>query len=254
MRMIETIIRQVEMSFMCATKDGKPCHRGNSYRADPVWVPEQQQLAVIECEPANMGDFPNAVRIDHHRPQDPGFNMGPENYWLGSSIGQLHRLLGLEPTHAARVMAAMDHCFPAAMDEQCPGINPSDVLDLKIEEISKATQVTRDYVAAEISAFTNYLLDAPEVIIGNQPVKLIRSHMGEGCSLSMLALQVAVAVGHQAVLVRLRDGPGEPDKIVLSGNVTSETIKVFLENWAPENGLERTYGVPSRGYAGGYVK
>lgn len=254
MRMMESIIHEAGMPFAYATAGGKPCHPGNAYKADPVVVPEGYNLVVIECEPANIGDFPDAVHIDHHRPQDPGFNMGPAQYWEASSVGQLHRLLGIEPTQAAKVMAAFDHCFPAAVMGQCPGVSSNEVLGLKIEEIAKGTGMASEDIRGRIVFFRGLLAGVPDVVIGEQVIKDLRVHyMGEGYSLDLLTAQVAAAIEGIATLVRLRDRAGEPEKIALSGNARPETVQTFLEKWAPAHGLVRTYGVPARGYAGGYV-
>jgi len=255
MQMMNSIVREVGMSFAYATAGGKPCHPGNAYKADSVEVPEGQHFVVIECEPKNIGNFPDVVRIDHHRPQDPGFHMGPAQYWEAASIGQLYRLLGIEPTQEAKVMAALDHCFPAAVITQCPGVSSDEVLNLKIEEIAKGTRVTEEEVRGRTSFFHNLVAEVPEVVMGKQKVKDLRTYyMGEGYSLDLLAAQVAVALEGQTALVRLRDRAGEPEKVALSGNATPETVRAFLEEWAPAHGLVRTYGVPARGYAGGYVE
>lgn len=254
MRMMESIVREAGMPFAYATAGGKLCHPGNAYKADSVKVPEGQRLVVIECEPANIGDFIDVVRIDHHRPQDPGFHMEPTQYWEAASIGQLYRLLGIEPTQAAKVMAASDHCFPAAVRDKCPGVTANEVLSLKMTEIAEGTRMPENDVRERIVFFRDEIAEAPEVIMGGQVIKDLRAHyMGEGYSFDLLTAQVAVVMEDQAALVRLRDRAGEPEKIALSGNAIPETVRAFLEEWAPAHGLVRTYGVPARGYAGGYV-
>lgn len=254
MRMIRTIILKVGMSFVYATTDGKPCHPGNTYWTDPIIVPGKYRLAVIECEPINFEEFADTVRIDHHRPQDPGFNMGPKQYWKASSVGQLHRLLGLKPAQEAKVMAALDHCFSAAANNECPGVSRDEVLSLKIREIAATTQASEHSVREKIAFFREAIAVSPKETIGNQQVRDLRAYrFREGYSLDLLATQVAEAIEGTASLVRFRDRVGEPEKIVLSGKALPETVEVFLKEWAPAQGLIRIYGVPARGYAGGYV-
>src|SRR5919199_203532 len=93
----------------------KRAHAGNAYEADPLELTRGEMLICIECRPTFIPTGVNLVVIDHHRPGDPGWNKGPKEYWEASSIGQLHRLLDMTPTQEARVIAAMDHCFPAAI-------------------------------------------------------------------------------------------------------------------------------------------
>lgn len=254
MRMIRIIVLEAGMSFVYATTDGKPCHPGNTYRADPITVLGKYRLAAIECEPVNFEEFADTVRIDHHRPQDPGFNMGPRQYWKASSVGQLHCLLGLEPTQEAKVMAALDHCFSAATNNECPGVSRDEVLSLKIREIAAATQTTKKGVCERIAFFREVIAVLPKETIGNQQVKDLRGYcFSEGYSLDLLAAQVAEAIEGTVSLVRFRDRVGEPEKIVLSGKASPETVEAFLREWAPRQGLVRIYGVPARGYAGGYI-
>lgn len=75
-----------------------------------------------------------------------------------------------------------------------------------------------------------------------------------GYSLKLLSAQVAATVEGVAVLLQHKDVEGGPVKWSLSGEVLPETVEAFMEGWGPAQGLEKIYGVPSRGYAGGYVK
>lgn len=42
-------------------------------------------------------------------------------------------------------------------------------------------------------------------------------------------------------------------KIVLGGHTTPAMVRVFLDTWAPQQGLTDIYGDPARGFAGGYL-
>src|SRR5690606_40022893 len=52
-------------------------------------------------------------------------------------------------------------------------------------------------------------------------------------------------------LVADRDGRR---KIVLGGHTTPETVRAFMVEWAPSQGLMDIYGDPARGFAGGYLR
>lgn len=56
---------------------------------------------------------------------------------------------------------------------------------------------------------------------------------------------------------RVKSGP-KPDrdgrrKVVLGGHTTPETVRAFMAEWAPAQGLVDIYGDPARGFAGGYM-
>jgi len=55
-----------------------------------------------------------------------------------------------------------------------------------------------------------------------------------------------------AYLATVTDPEGRT-KIVLGGHTTPETVRAFLSEWAPAQGLVETYGDPARGFAGGYL-
>ncbi len=255
MRMIEKVVRKAGLPFIYATVAGNPCHPGNAYKADSVKIPAGYRLVVVECELENIREFPNAIRIDHHRPQDPGFHMGASEYLEAASIGQVYHLLGIEPTQAARVMAAFDHCFPAAFRGECSGVLPREVLSIKVTEIAGGTNSSEEDVLRRINFFRSILAGTPEEKIGNQILKDLRSrYLGEGYSLDLLAAQVAVIIEGCAAILRHRDRVDDPEKVSITGHNTPETVRLFMDTWAPEHGLTRIYGVPARGYAGGYIK
>jgi hypothetical protein len=89
MEMIEKILTAAGENFVPATKDGKRVHPGNAYSADPVEA--KGELILVECQPQGA----KGTVVDHHRPGDPGYGKGPEDYFLGSSIGQVLTLLGV---------------------------------------------------------------------------------------------------------------------------------------------------------------
>lgn len=256
MRMIEKLLTDTGLPFVYAQVSEKRCHPGNAYKADPVEVPAEHRLVIVECEPVNFADFPDALRIDHHRPGiDATADMGPGQYWEAASIGQLHRLLGKEPDRNATVMAAFDHCFPAAVRGECPDVSAGDVVLLKAVEIAKATNVTEVTVHEHIDRFRRLVGDGtPCVWINEQGVIDLRSHdLDVGYSLDYLSAQVAVAMSGKIALLRGRDTADGPDRITIYGNTTSRIVEAFMKDWAPARGLVGIYGAPARGYAGGYT-
>ncbi len=256
MKKIQSLLEQHCFPFVHATHKGKRCHPGNAYQADPISVAEEVfHLVIIECEPVNLLHYSKFTRIDHHRPFDPGFHMGSDQYWEASSIGQLHKFFGWDDSHEARVMAAFDHCFPAAVQGRCLGVSGEEVLAMKIKSIVENTGRSEKEVYEKISFFRRAILDATEEKIGSSHVRDLRTHyLGEGYSADLLSAQVAATIENRPVLLRHRDSLSEPEKISISGPVDETTAHAFKEVWGPAQGLVRLYGVPARGYAGGYVK
>lgn len=252
MRAIERLLIAHDLALLHASIEGVRASPGNSYRVDVPDVPDACQLAVVECA---FEDMPDSVSIiDHHREGDPGFALGPDRFWEASSIGQLHKLLELEPDHNALVMAAFDHCFAAAVRGECQGVDAEEVIHLRIIEIANETSTGRSAVWNTVLAFRSMLTQAPEIEIGGQTVKDFRpKDMGDGYSLWYLSAQLAAYMSGHAVLLRHHDPVREGEKNTLTGHVTAATIEDFMKIWAPAQGLERVFGVPERGYAGGFV-
>ncbi len=251
MKMIADILSARGIPFSYASVKGYRTSPGDSYRADAITVLGTQQLVVVETAFEGMPD--SVIVIDHHRPGDPGFALGPGRFWEASSIGQLHNLLEIEPTHQAIVMAAFDHCFAATVRGRCEGVTKQEVIHLKVVELSSQTGVSGAEVWKRTIAFRKALRQAPEVVIDGQTVKDLRKkHLGVGYSLDYLTAQLAAVMEGYAVLLRHNDHVREAEKYTLTGHVAVAAIEAFINEWAPSQGLERIFGVPERGYAGAY--
>ncbi len=250
MREIERVLKALGLPYAYATVDGKPVHGGNMYAADVPSVPPGHTLVLVEC----------ALRqtvVDHHRPGDPGYGRPPAEYWVGSSLGQLLAMLGVEPTREQRVLAAMDHCYPAAFRGECPDVEPADILAMKIREIKRAPHInlSEEAVRTRIRHFQRVLEASGTVQIGAQSVRDLREcFCGVGYSLDYLTLQVAAMMDGEVVVFWCRDREDEPDnKWFLSGHATPETVVAFRDEWAPAHGLVGIHADPARGFALGYV-
>lgn len=248
---IEAILTEKEKKFCHAMRDGKPVHPGNAYFADPFphEIPSNRKVVFVEC--AIHGMKPDLI-IDHHRPGDPGYDKGPKLFWQASSLGQLSILLGHKPNPHDKILAAMDHCFNAAMHDECPGVSASQVMHTKIEAIAKRTGSAVEKVSAEIERFRSLLSSMPTVKIGEQAIYDLEEDLGIGYSLQYLAAQVAAVAERRAVILHLKNEENGAERLHLSGDVNQETVSAFLTEWAPAHNLSRLYGVPERGYAGGY--
>lgn len=252
---IEKILKKIRVSVAYASIDNTRVHPGNAYWANSVQgIGSEDTLVCIECRPTFIPKGVKVITIDHHRPGDPGYNLGPDKFWEASSIGQLHKLLNIKPTDGVKIIAAMDHCFSAALRDECPEVFGLEVLLVGVAEVATRTKTGHGRVIQQIHHISGLLGKAPEIMIGEQTVKDLRSrYLGEGYSLDLIAAQIASAMRGHAALLRHRSLGGGPEKCSVTGHTRPETIEAFMSEWAPSQGLVRIYGVPQRGYAGGYV-
>ena len=102
MQAIETLLRECgERVAYALDERGERVHAGNAYADGCTWYsPEQPDptapgavagedytLYCVECAPTAR----DRVRIDHHRPGDPGYGRPPSEFMPASSLGQVDR-------------------------------------------------------------------------------------------------------------------------------------------------------------------
>lgn len=87
MELIEELLRKCGETVVYATDEsGRRVHPGNAYRCPVPEVPEDSTVYAVEC----IGELPEGwIRIDHHRPGDPGYGRSPDEFLPASSIGQV---------------------------------------------------------------------------------------------------------------------------------------------------------------------
>lgn len=252
---IQAFLEEWGLPFAYARNlDGSRVDGRTAYGAQAT-VPEGMLPIFIESSVPGVEPL---ARIDHHREGDPGYDLPPARSLEASSIGQLFKMLGIEPPHDVVVLAAMDHSFAAAASGEVPGVAPEEVIDLKIAEIAKATGAAADEVRDLVGNYSVLVDKAASLNLGPDDDMLVQDlrefPLDAGYSLSYLTLQVAIVQAGQAALIRARDSAGGPDKIMLTGRVSEELAKTFMRDWAPAQGLVNVYGVPRRGYAAGYLQ
>ena len=249
-----------------ASIDGEPVTADSAYRARMPQLFGIDRLVCIECQPVGM--IPEGIDmavIDHHRPGDPGYNLGPEHYWEAASIGQLVRFLkkempvefigigfyGIE--NELRHIAASDHCPAAAMAGKCPGIDPKMIERIQLENSAKRAGCSIEEIEKLTEEYKRKLDTAPLIDMGSIKIcDMTSESLGEGYTPAYLALRRAAYTTDRCYLGRGYTKAGKAKKLVITGNLPPEVITYFLDVWAPAHGLQNTYGVPLRGYAGGY--
>jgi len=134
MKFIGELLENTDCEVVWATKDGARVSRSNAYDADcpspkatDVWVEcSHEDWSMLE-----MASF-GITLVDHHKDGDVGYGRPPSEYFEASSIGQIHILLGIEPTKEARFVAAADHCLHLAYNSQCPGVAREELKDFRM--------------------------------------------------------------------------------------------------------------------------
>jgi len=253
MELIERLLRKCGESVVYATDAlGYRVHPGNAYRCPTPSVPEGSTVYAVEC----IDVLPEGwVRIDHHRPGDPGYGCPPSVFFPASSIGQVITeldLLGvadrlsaadiIEAIHAA----AADHCLAAAYRGECPGVDPDALMRWRVKTRAAFQGRSAEELLADVERARAALREAPSIDLGaGASVRDMRDTFVP--ELPEAAVRDGVAY---LGVVTDRDGCR---KVVLGGHTTPETVRTFMDQWAPAQRLVAIYGDPARGFAGGYL-
>lgn len=259
---IEKLLVENGEAFKYAEYEGGRVAPWNSYIADSIMIPPETVTVLVECEPIMFEGNDAIIRIiDHHRPGDDGHNAPASKFWEASSIGQTYKLLNtrrsekeqLVPTQEHVRLAAMDHCAAQARLGKCPGIDPEDVRDLSLRYTSERTGKSILEIEVMVNTMQDRILASPTVLIGAQEVfDLTSISVGLSYDFAFLCMQEAVIDLGQVALLRTRNRLDGPDKFIICGAATPDTVRYFMKSWAPSRGLKYIYGVPARGYAGAY--
>src|SRR5690606_23721093 len=269
MEAIETLLRECGERVEYAIDDrGQRVSPATAYRCPPLKVPAGSTVYAVEC----IDVLPEGVvRIDHHRPGDPGYGRPPAEFMAASSIGQviaeltrLGKLPAQEP-EAFVLVAAADHCLGAAYRGECPGVDPDALMRWRAESRAHVQGRDAGQLLAEVEAATparrdafacaTLLLVEPGPGCGDPPSSCHLDAVPPGARMrreppwpELGEASCRTGIGYVAGPLRSPDGRR---KITCGG--TPEQIRAFLEHWAPRQGLVDCYGDPARGFAGGYL-
>lgn len=248
-----------------ATMGGEKCNPMTAYRADGFAldltesVAEASECIIFECSPNAAGSLVVAAQCDHHNPGNFGFGLPPSQYLEASSLGQLLKFLGVEPSQKDKVIAAADHCLAAAYQGQCPGVTAQEVIAMRLPEIMK-----RENISSEAEAMAG--IEAAVKLLKN-PTKTVALGGVEVADIRDLGpIPFLVEAGVMTGTAYLAKGDKRfPDKVNLSGSkpvvaeflgevVMVEGRPTYPNGWAAKNGLFQAYGDAARGFAGAYDK
>lgn len=230
-----------------------------------------------------------SVRFDHHNPGDKGYGAAPRDFFLGSSLGQLiayhaqrdgSSSLGFPgegyvdwtaPANDATIqfcspewgygvttpeivdglgvvipipqeltlIAAADHCLSHAYQGKCPGVSPEALWEFRMA--AKAAFLKRD--PHEFLAEVN---SATERVLGLTPTNGVLDLRGQN-----VPELPEIASRYGLVYISDVTEPTGRKKCVLGGAASPELVSRFMAGEVV-SGLVEHYGVPARGFAGGY--
>jgi len=251
MDFIEDILKLLQIPYTYAMYRGARVHHCDAYRAEHVPAREigRRTLVFVECAVRRQ---PPDILIDHHNPGDAGHSLGPEHFWEASSVGQLFALLELAPTDNAKLIAAADHCYAAAVRGKCPGIEPYKVRKLKREGMYKHEHPNMDH--GLIQRYVDRLQRSPQIVLADERVVFLPEDLGRGHAPEYIAAQYAATELGVPVILRNHMPHSRQQRLHLCGPLEPFTVKYFMQFWAPRHELVRVYGAPMRGYAGGYLE
>lgn len=251
MREIARVLTLDARPFLHAAKGGFAVNARSAYDADGVVrlsragrgmeavLSPNCPAAFVEC---TLRGHQPVLRIDHHNPGDPGYEKPPELYLEGASIGQLLRVLEMEPTDTQRLLAGGDHCLTAAYQGECPGVDPGELLFLRASWRARVSGRSPGDVIEGIA----------------QAAKQVRhsfdSEYGESLFLdpTEIPLDLAEGAAYAGCPIRYREWfPRGELKEMLKG-ASPAHIERFMQGHR-DAGRE-VYGNPYRGYAGTYLQ
>lgn len=254
MLMISKILDIAGVQHYQATYQGEPVNSSTAYLADGP-ILEDCQIITVEC------GYPNKVKyaFDHHKEGDYGYGMPPQEYWRGSSVGQVvdYLLNGdfkggmalagkLSPIiWEARIVAAADHCLGHAYQGQCPGVDRTALrLWRTISRAEFLNKTPREVLAMQDDAIWT-LTGLPMMELKSQGITI---KVRDARNKEIPELPEASAITGEAVMYS-KEMPYGLFKYGLIG-ASREQVEVWME-FAKQSRFKDVYGSPERGYAGG---
>lgn len=241
MRAIRFMLAKAGQRVVIANRLGRRCTSSNAYNADQLSKPTDpcRQIIWVECRSDRFCQGRDLI-VDHHNPGDPGYEANPSEYWEGSSIGQVSRLLGVSrPEH--RLVAASDHCLSAAMRGECPGIDPSELMNWRIVARSAMAQIQPWYLKRMINRAVERLEALPRLNFGG--IEIVDASFD-----TTPELRDAAAVARVPILTTRVNAAGNV-KVGLYG-AKPEVVSDWMSMMETSGFADHTYGNPFREYAG----
>ncbi len=190
--------------------------------------------------------------------------------------------------HDIVLCAAADQCLGAAYRGECPGVDPDALMAWRAEskarfqgrpvadvlaDVERAREALRLAQGIALYEGCSKCDSSGRVLIseqecgdpqcgcgqtfaecdacgGNPPKDIIVRDMRRPSPIPELP-EAAMRYGYSYISGPLIDPRNQRPKYTVSG--TPEVVHAWLEHWAPANGIVDPYGVPERGFGGGYL-
>lgn len=246
-------------------------------------------IVYVECN--TIYNSKTEMIIDHHHEGDYGYDFNHEYFLEASSIGQFLKyilskdffyvvsVLKLEMVDFIKeddmmfysdsnwyfynqngtvkipnnivLLAGIDHCLLEAYDGKCKGISHLDLFERRIRDISIDLNITIEYLEELVEKYLYIIKNTTKKI--ENILDLTDISLGEGIyTPDYLIIRELAILNKIAVAVKVVFEDIEKIMFVaLSKDLVSEIM-----NKKEFNGviLEDMFGVPNRGYAGGFIK
>ena len=238
MHAIEAILKERGEAVVYACHRGRRVDIHTAYEAhdvSPSLPANATEVIFVEC--SVMGLHYTDL-IDHHRPGDPGYEMPPQEYLKGSSLGQLLTLLGMVPTDEQRIICAADHCLTYAYQGLCPGVEPTALKAWRAQCRAERAQISVEKFERLVEAAHRRLLDAEKLDVAGVPVAWVgemEGEYGEAGARFNIPFMGTRSIGRSTSVTIFGASPDA------------------IRSWMKNCGLKRVFGAPERGYAGGYT-
>lgn len=241
MRSIRYLLGKTGFRCTYAYRLGRRCVTSNAYKADALTkaVNNGQQIVWVECR-SGLFNAERDLIVDHHHHGDPGYACPPAQFWEGSSIGQVAKLVGGRHSDFA-LAAAGDHCLSAAMRGECLGIDAADLMSWRLIARSAMAEIQPWLLRRRIERAVDRIEMLPRLSFGGEEIV-------DASFDSTPELRDGAAVSRLPIITSRRTPSGQ-QKFSLYGarpDVVSEWMRTMQESTA----VEHVYGNPFREYAG----
>ncbi len=238
MEEIERVAREAGHEVRYATQRGWRVRAETAYNADSVNapLPPVREVVFVECRVQGLACH---HVVDHHQPGDPGYGKPPAEYLYSSSLGQVLKLLNIEPTPQQRVIAAADHCPTQAYRGECPGVSPDDLAQWRTASRAVRRGIEPSAMEVAIEQARDSLIRAERIDFCGEQIAWVQERGGE---IPEASARYGIPFMYAETL---KDGR---TKFGIMGAAPR-----IIAAWMAECGLKQVYGDPVRGYAGGYT-
>lgn len=241
MRAIRYLLGKTGFRCAYANRFGRRCISSNAYKADELtkMVRDEQQIVWVECR-TNTFHVDRDLIVDHHNVGDPGYDAPANEFWDGSSIGQVAQLVGGSKDEF-KLVAASDHCLSAAMRGECQGIDPSALMAWRIMARSAMAEIQPWLLRRRIERAVARIETLPRLQFGGEQIV-------DGSFDTTPELRDAAALSGVPILMT-RTNPVGQLKVSLYG-AQSAVVVEWMGTMKGSGLVEQLYGNPFREYAG----